>query len=248
MLLPLLLLPILTSQLASLGSAVPPAPLAGDEVHGELWGDDSHGDEGRSLLHLVNKNDDTELDADWSPHDMVAISSDFMAPGSRGELRTEAAGALERMLETAKSEGHKILVRSAFRSFVKQKRIFGNKTKRYGLSRASRVSARAGHSQHQLGTTVDIVMPRYRYRITQRIAKSAEWKWLSTNAHLFGYALSYPRGEEELTGYMYEPWHYRYLGIAAATEMWEREMPMESYLHACREGDANLLCGERKRI
>ncbi len=186
-----------------------------------------------SLLRLVNKSGDTALDAKWAPDDMVKISKTYLAPGASGSLRSEAASALEHMLSEGQAEGHVIRVRSAFRSYKKQGRIFRNKSHRYGEARASRVSARAGHSQHQLGTTIDIVLPRYRNRITQRIAKSPEHKWLRNNAHNFGFALSYPRGQENLTGYMYEPWHYRYLGVAAATEMWEQKVPMESYLRTC---------------
>ncbi len=240
MFLPLLLLPILASHVPLLTSVSSPLSLASHEV----YSDESQDDSELPLLLLVNKSKETELHEDWSPEDMVAIDSEFMAPGSRGELRADAAAALENLLKAGEREGHEIRVRSAFRSFAKQGRIFHNKTRRYGFPRASRVSAEAGHSQHQLGTTVDIVLPRYRNRITQRIAKSPEWKWLSSTAHEFGFALSYPRSQEELTGYMYEPWHYRYLGIAAATEMWERDMPMETYLRACREGDRDLRCGD----
>jgi D-alanyl-D-alanine carboxypeptidase len=223
MILPLVLVPFVASLTAG--------PSQG-RLHGhdcKLGGDQ----EPASLLRLVNKSEDTALDPEWEPDDMVELSRSYMVPGARGSLRAEAARALGHMIHAGKAKGHEIRVRSAFRSYKKQGRIFKNKSRRYGLERASRVSARAGHSQHQLGTTVDIVLPRYRNRITQRIAQSPEHRWLRQNAHRFGYALSYPRGEEELTGYMYEPWHYRYLGVAAATGMWKRKLPMESYLRIC---------------
>lgn len=227
MLLPFLLVPVL----ASFTAATSPTEASGHHCAA------GNTEEMTSLLRLVNKSDETVLDAQWAPDDMVSLAKDHLVPGAKGALRAEAADAVARMLEAGKVEGHELLVRSAFRSYKKQGRIFQNKSHRYGLESASRRSARAGHSQHQLGTTVDIVLPRYRNRITQRIAKSSEYEWLVANAHRFGFALSYPRGKEELTGYMFEPWHYRYVGIAAATEMWEQDTPMETYLRTCRDGE-----------
>jgi D-alanyl-D-alanine carboxypeptidase len=197
---------------------------------------------GADSLVLVNKSDRHSLAKRWRPNDLVKLPKSVMKRGRRGALRKEAGRALKRMLGDARSAGHKIRVLSAYRSFRTQKRVFRSKARRYGHRRARRVSAKAGHSQHQLGTTVDLVAGRFDWRLTQLFAYAPEGKWLEKNAHRYGFALSYPEGKEKLTGYIHEPWHYRYLGAKAAREMKKLGMPMESYLQECHRCSSQLVC------
>jgi D-alanyl-D-alanine carboxypeptidase len=202
--------------------------------------------DGNDLLVLVNKSEKHRLPESWKPADLVKLPSGLMIRGRKGELRKEAASALAEMLAAAREDGHIIRVRSAFRSFHTQERVFHAKERKYGSRRASRASARAGHSQHQLGTTVDLVARRFQWNFSQRFADAPEGKWLANNAHSYGFALSYARGKEKLTGYIHEPWHYRYLGAEAAVEMNELGISMENYLRACRRDDRQLRCAEPK--
>jgi D-alanyl-D-alanine carboxypeptidase len=195
-----------------------------------------------NLLVLVNKSASHRLAKQWRPSDLVRLPRGVMKRGNSGQLRREAATALRNMLAVAKGDRQQIRVLSAYRSFRKQKRIFRSKERRHGIHHASRVSAMAGHSQHQLGTTVDLAASRFNWRLTQRLAGAPEGKWLRDNAHLYGFALSYPKGKEEITGYIHEPWHYRYIGRAAASEMKELGISMETYLQRCRSCDAQLAC------
>lgn len=198
--------------------------------------------EAENLLVLVNKSATHRLAEQWRPTDLVRLPRGVMKRGHSGELRKESATALRQMLKAAKNDGQQLRVLSAYRSFRKQKRIFRSKERRHGFHYARRVSAMAGHSQHQLGTTVDLVASRFRWRLTQRLAKAPEGKWLGDNAHLYGFALSYAKGKEKITGYIHEPWHYRYLGPAAATEMKDLGLSMESYLQKCESCDVDLAC------
>lgn len=199
-------------------------------------------DAGHDLLVLINKSAKHSLARSWGPPDLVKLPSKVMIRGSKGKLRADAGAALYQMLEAAQEDGHQIKVRSAYRSYRTQKRIFHSKERKYGRRQAHRVSAAAGHSQHQLGTTVDLVVGRFNWRLTQRFAKAPEGTWLAQHAHEYGYALSYAKGKEKLTGYIHEPWHYRYLGVEAAGEMNGLELSMESYLRQCRGCAGSLEC------
>lgn len=199
-------------------------------------------DAGEDLLVLVNKSDRHSLTKRWGPRDLVKLPKKFMIRGRKGKLRKEAGSALRAMLTAAREDGHLIKVRSAYRSFRTQRRVFHSHERKYGSRQARRVSAEAGHSQHQLGTTVDLVAGRFDWKFTQRFADAPEGQWLAKHAHEFGYALSYAKGKERLTGYIHEPWHYRYLGTEAAGEMNRLGISMETYLRRCRSCDPHLSC------
>ncbi len=124
-------------------------------------------------------------------------------------LERRAAEALAEMAEAAAGEGVTLDVSSAYRSYDYQKGLFERHVAQLGMEEASRVSARPGHSQHQLGTAVDFGS------ITIAFADTAAGRWLAREAWRFGFSLSYPEGAEEITGYSYEPWHFRYLGTDA---------------------------------
>jgi D-alanyl-D-alanine carboxypeptidase len=121
-------------------------------------------------------------------------------------LRGKASKALEEMAAAARAEGHVLTVSSAYRSYAYQVGSFERWTKRLGLIEAERVSARPGASQHQLGLAVDFGS------ITNEFAETAAGRWVKANASRFGWSLSYPREYENLTGYAWESWHYRYVG------------------------------------
>jgi D-alanyl-D-alanine carboxypeptidase len=201
-----------------------------------------HADAGEDLLLLVNKSDSHSLARRWGPRDLVKLPRHLMIRGRKGKLRKEAGAALRSMLAAAQEDGHQIKVRSAYRSFRTQRRVFHSKERKYGSRYARRVSAEPGRSQHQLGTTVDLVAARFKWKFTQRFAQAPEGMWLAEHAHEYGFALSYPEGKEKLTGYIHEPWHYRYLGAEAADEMNRLDISMESYLRRCRSCDAHLEC------
>lgn len=168
---------------------------------------------------LVDK--EHALAADYEPEDLVPLTNyegDLeLNPRTRDSLSLtrETIDALLEMDAAADAAGLTLLVSSTYRSYEYQENLFAYWVDQMGLEEASRISARAGTSQHQLGTTVDFgcVCPEF--------ADTPEGRWLAENAHRFGFSLSYPDGYESLTGYSYESWHFRYLGTELA--IFERE-------------------------
>lgn len=113
------------------------------------------------------------------------------------------------MAEAAQEAGAELVFSSSYRSYSYQEGLFNRYAARDGVEAANRYSARAGQSQHQLGTVFDLG------DITNAFAETRAGKWMADNAHRFGFSLSYPRGYEEETGYQWESWHWRYIGVAA---------------------------------
>lgn len=137
-----------------------------------------------------------------------------------GKLKKEAANLLKEMFASAKEEGLNLKVISSFRSYDEQNSLFnyyiqqeldaGAKNKDEATQKANEYSAKPGHSEHQLGTTVDIVCATCD-GFTYNQENLAVWAYLEKNAPRFGYKLSYPK--DNTSGYMYEPWHFRYYGL-----------------------------------
>lgn len=139
---------------------------------------------------------------------------------------------LRQMYLDAQSSGHAIIINSAYRSYENQQTTFENWVQiemRAGRDRATAetiantYSARPGFSEHQLGTAIDIATTQCASFGHGCGPNENLWKWLFDNAYKYGFALSYPKNKEGLTGYVYEPWHYRWIGEELATEFKELE-------------------------
>jgi D-alanyl-D-alanine carboxypeptidase len=168
-------------------------------------------EEPRPLTVLVDKA--TPLGPAYVPEDIIALDTlaDRLALSRAGhELAAIATDPLLEMNEAARRDNITLLVSSAYRSFEYQKSVYSRWVQELGQEQADRVSARAGTSQHQLGTTVDFGC------ICPAFADQAAGRWLAANAWEFGFSMSYPPGGEEITGYSYEPWHFRYVGRPVA--------------------------------
>ncbi len=158
-----------------------------------------------SLLLRVDKK--KGLSETWEPSDLRLLDKSGISTARSGlKLRAPALAALQEMNKKALTEGITLLVSSAYRSYAYQKEVFARNVKEMGEEEASRVSARPGSSQHQLGTAMDFGS------ITNDFARTKAGIWLAANAGKFGFSLSYPQGMEQLTGYQWESWHYRYIG------------------------------------
>jgi len=165
------------------------------------------------LLSILNGDpflwvlvDKTHPIGDYEPQDLVVLKSANYDNTAGIQLRAIAAAALEEMAIAARKDGVKLNVSSAYRSRSYQANLYDRYVKSMGQEATDRVSARPGYSQHQLGLIVDF------YPVANTFAKSAEGIWVKANASKFGWSISYPDGYEELTGYSWESWHYRYVG------------------------------------
>ncbi|WP_353894487.1 D-alanyl-D-alanine carboxypeptidase family protein [Proteinivorax hydrogeniformans] len=169
--------------------------------------------DGDYLKALVTK--DTYLGR-YHPADLKQIPVEYTHDGMHLELREETLEHLIVLLNVAKREGiNELVARSGYRTFDFQKRIFANQVSRHGSEeQANIVSARPGQSEHQLGTAVDFSDSSG--VLSESFANTSEGKWLAENAHKYGFIMSYPEDKKHITGYIYEPWHFRYVGIETA--------------------------------
>ncbi len=124
----------------------------------------------------------------------------------------------------AAKEGLNIWLASGFRSYSRQATIYNNYLNWYGQEKTDTLSARPGHSEHQTGLAIDV------NSITDAFANTPEAPWLTEHAHEFGFIIRYPKGKEHITGYKYEPWHIRYLGVETATAVYNSGLCLEEYL------------------
>ncbi len=154
--------------------------------------------------------------------------------GTTRLMRPDAALALEEMFKTAKKEAKITFVTvSGYRSFPKQQLVYGNKVKATGSEKkAQEYVAPPGASEHQLGLAMDVGAKGAPSGLNGSFGKTKAGKWLKENAHRFGFIIRYPQEWEEVTGYKYEPWHIRYVGIEHAAAMHEQKIPMETYVQS----------------
>ncbi|WP_214791966.1 MULTISPECIES: D-alanyl-D-alanine carboxypeptidase family protein [unclassified Exiguobacterium] len=181
-------------------------------------------------LILVNKQ--IALPAGYKPADLVTANIDFVesATGERKMLRKEAAQAIEKLMTGAKAADIELKGTSAFRSYDYQVQLFNNYVARDGKEQAMKYSAPPGHSEHQTGLAIDVSSASVGYQLTQSLDQTKEGKWLADNAHTYGFIVRYQRAYEAETGYMYEPWHLRYIGVEHATDVHKANVPLEHYL------------------
>ena len=154
---------------------------------------------------IVNKT--YELPADYNPG-----------------VQPEAQAAFDRMQKAAWAEGLNIWIASGFRSYEYQSGLYDRYVNRSGKAEADRYSARPGHSEHQTGLAFDL------NSIENSFADTAEGKWVAEHCHEYGFIIRYPKGSESITGYIYEPWHIRYLGEEKAESVYNSGLTLEEYL------------------
>lgn len=140
----------------------------------------------------------------------------------------EARAAFEEMARAATADGLELVAFSTFRSYDYQVQLYNDYVARDGKDAADRYSARPGFSEHQTGLAFDISGPGGIDFGT--FGETKEGKWLRDNAHRFGFILRYPEGKEHITGYMYESWHFRYVGKEIAPTIYEKQLTLEEYL------------------
>lgn len=161
------------------------------------------------LLTLVDKQH--YLAADFVPADIVALKANDFYLLNRNDLslRVPVEIALRKMASAAKIDGINLVVSSTYRSYDYQKNLYERNVRQLGKAVADRESAPPGASQHQLGVAVDFGS------ITDEFAQTKQGQWLAANAGNYGWSLSFPDGYEDVTGYRWECWHYRYIGERA---------------------------------
>ena len=171
---------------------------------------------------LTNKY--LEIPEDYEPNDLVDMDNKY-ANNTYGvkKLRKEAYDAFVKMVDAAKEDGVTFYAESAYRSFNYQDKIYKNYVYENGSEKAEKYAARAGFSEHELGLAIDLA------NIWTITTKGEEYKWLTKNAHKYGYIFRYKEEWEDITGYSAESWHIRYVGTKIATDVVNKKMSYEEY-------------------
>ena len=171
---------------------------------------------------IVNKYN--SLSKDYVPKDLETIDSQF----SNGEklMVSYAKEAFEELASTAQSEGYTILAMSTYRSYDYQNSLYNRYVSLDGQAEADTYSARAGYSEHQTGLAADVYNKEKSYT---EFENTKEFTWMQENAYKFGFILRYPKDKVDETGYMYEPWHYRYVGTRIAKYIHDNNITYEEY-------------------
>jgi D-alanyl-D-alanine carboxypeptidase len=191
-----------------------------------------YGDWPRSLLDYTYR-----LSSSYAPGDLRSTTGAGLNSGH--SVRKHVLADLKAMATAARAAGARLSVQSAYRSYNTQKATFNKWVQLHGYARALKESARAGHSEHQLGTTLDF----------RSYGGGAPWDhsdwattkagaWLKTNAWRYGFVMTYPKGKTAVTCYIYEPWHYRYVGRSRAKLIRDSGLTLREFLWREQTGPA----------
>ena len=177
----------------------------------------------KNELMLTNKF--YSLDNSYNSDNMVKISKQY-SYGNNQMLTQETYNAFIKMFKAAKKEDLTLIINSSYRSYEDQEEIYNEYLDNRGEEAANKIAAKAGFSEHQTGMAIDIQTYGSNAKTFEEFD---EFKWLKDNAHKYGFILRYPKDKEYLTGYEYESWHYRYVGIEVATYIYENNITFDEY-------------------
>ena len=172
---------------------------------------------------LVNKYN--ALSKDYEVEDLKTISKTY-SYGDNKKLNKEAYDAFISLADDAKKEGYTILIVSSYRTYQDQEDVWKDYKASFGTKKADAYAARAGSSEHETGLAIDVA--DYNDK-NDKFEATESFKWMQTNAHKYGYILRYPKDKENITGYSYEAWHYRYVGIDTATKVYNEGITYDEY-------------------
>ncbi|MCS7463762.1 D-alanyl-D-alanine carboxypeptidase family protein [Paenibacillus doosanensis] len=185
-----------------------------------------------SVSVLVNKQ--FALPSNYEPADLVYPDVPFIFKEKieKRKMRKEAAAALEKLFAGAKKDGINLAGVSAYRSYATQKAVFNNYVKTDGEEKAKTYSAVPGHSEHETGLAIDVSGSDGKCAAQDCFGATKEAEWLAKHAPEYGFIIRYLKGKESITGYQYEPWHIRYVGVDMAKEIASKGLTLEEYLNA----------------
>ena len=185
-------------------------------------------------LMIVNKF--YTMDKSYEPANMKSISLSY-SYGSEGDnqLIDYAYDKFMEMAEEANEAGFHLMVTSSYRNYEDQEEIYNYRKTSYGERKADQTAARPGHSEHQSGLVIDMTSKEEAY--ADEFSVSETYKWLKENAYRYGFIERYPEGKTYLTGYSAESWHWRYVGVKAATTIHEENITFDEYYEYYVLGD-----------
>ncbi|NEN84514.1 M15 family metallopeptidase [Paenibacillus elgii] len=179
---------------------------------------------------LVNKTN--KLPDSYKPQDLVDpnVPFTFKEKLEKRKMRKEAAAALEKLFQAAKKDNLPLAGVSAYRSHETQKTVYDRYVKKDGEAAANKYSAKPGHSEHETGLAIDVAGSSGKCAAQDCFGATKEAKWLAEHAADYGFIIRYPEGKEGITGYQYEPWHLRYVGVDTAKAIVKQGVTLEEYV------------------
>lgn len=189
----------------------------------DWYSDDLETDVSKGILMLVNKYH--YLNEDYKVENLVDMEVKYAA--SNKKLNAEAYEKFKEMCNAAKRAGYIIYATTAYRSYSSQEAAYTNLKNEGGRIYADKYAARPGFSEHQTGLAVDITYSNKEEDC--EFQDSEEYKWLIENAPNYGFILRYPEGKEDITGFNYEPWHFRYVGVDTALIITKDNITFDEY-------------------
>lgn len=172
-----------------------------------------------SVLIFANKKH--KLPDGYVPSDLVSLT--VATAYGDVQMKQEASDAMTNMFSAANAEGVYPVVTTAYRSEDFQSQLYNGYVERDGQEAADTYSSRPGYSDHQTGLAADISCESNSYYLNQDFENTAEGQWLAQHAHEYGFVMRYPKDKQDITGYMYEPWHFRYIGVEEATALYNTD-------------------------
>lgn len=177
-----------------------------------------------SLQRIVNKT--YTITSSYVPADLRTVN--VQSEGTE-QLRDEAASMLEQMFAAAEEAGYDLVLISGYRSYTYEQNLYAYYAGLHGEDYANTIDDQPGASEHQLGLAVDLGTSDNACRLQQCFGDMSASDWLEQHAHEYGYILRYPEGKESVTGIIYSPWNYRYVGVEEAEKLYTSGLTMEEY-------------------
>ena len=177
--------------------------------------------ENNRIENIVLVNKENKLSEKYIPDELV--EPNILTEGPNNLVSSKIVSNLESMFNDAKLEGINLKMVSGYRSYAYQYELFS----RSGGN--NRYVAAAGFSEHQTGLAVDVLSSALT-ELNESFAYTLEYQWLKENCYKYGFIIRYPKGKEDITGYPFEPWHLRYVGLNAAKEISQKNITLEEYL------------------
>lgn len=181
--------------------------------------------------YMVLVNRKNKVDEKFYPKDLVIPNIKFLRSNSSNKyLSKDVAVQIENMFNKAKSENIDLRGVSGYRSYKYQKNLYKNNIRKSGEIQTNKYMAQPGTSEHQTGLAIDILSSDYA-SLDEGFENTDAHRWLLENISEYGFIIRYPKGKQDITGYAYEPWHLRYVGKQAATEINKKGLTLEEYLN-----------------
>ena len=160
---------------------------------------------------------------------MPKIPFDTTIVTEKNNLRSEAAIQVEKMFKAAKKKKIILTGVSGYRSYARQKAVFEQSAKDHGKAHADKYCALPGSSEHQTGLAIDVSTPDIANVLEEKFADTKAGKWVEKHSYKYGFVVRYPKGKQKITGYNYEPWHLRYVGLKTAEYLYKNKLTLEEF-------------------